>query len=164
MKTFREHLTEGGAFGVGAGKRQWLDQDTMPSAATAIEALNSYVGQMAEQEYLNPRVGIEKLQSNLEKLGYYFESPTLDGGDGTYSLPLRYGAGSFEVNRDENPYGEFKEDDGISQHIQGGVSLLIDVTHSGHGKSLMNAQIVRNVDKDTITPTPVDKLAVRDKG
>ena len=89
MKTFREHLTEGGAFGANAGQRQWLDQDTMPSAATAIEALNSYVGQMAEQEYLNPRVGIEKLQSNLEKLGYYFEKPTLDGGEGTYSLPLR---------------------------------------------------------------------------
>ena len=94
----------------------------------------------------------------------YDGTRALDGGEGTYSLPLRYGAGSFEVNRDENPYGEFKEDDGISQHIQGGVSLLIDVTHSGHGKSLMNAQIVRNVDKDTITPTPVDKLAVRDKG
>ena len=147
MKTFREHLTEGGAFGANAGQRQWLDQDTMPSAATAIEALNSYFGQMAEQEYLNPRVGIEKLQTNLEKLGYYFESPTLDGGDGPYSLPLRYGAGSFEVNRDENPYGEFKEDDGISQHIQGGVSLVIEVINSGNGKSLMSAEIVRNADK-----------------
>ena len=83
----------------------------------------------------------------MEKLGYYFESPTLDGGDGTYSLTLRYGAGSFEVNRDENPYGEFKEDDGISQHIQGGVSLVIEVINSGNGKSLMSAEIVRNADK-----------------
>ena len=154
MKTFKEHLSEHS----GAFKRQWMDQDTIPSASHALEALNSLVGQMAEQEYLNPRVGIEKLQSNLGKLGYHFESPTLDGGDGSYSCPLRYGAGSFEVNRDENPYGEFKEDDGISQHIQGGISLIIDVTNSGHGKSLMNAQISRNVDKDSITP--VDKLAV----
>ena len=162
MKTFREHLTEGGAFGANAGQRQWLDQDTMPSAATAIEALNSYVGQMAEQEYLNPRVGIEKLQSNLEKLGYYFEKPTLDGGEGTYSLPLRYGAGSFEVNRDENPYGEFKEGDGISDHIQGGVSLVIDVMRSGDGKSLMNAQIVKNIDAEKVAP--VDQIKVKDKG
>ena len=158
MKTFREHLTEHG----GVFKRQWMDQDTMPSAAHALEALNSLIGQMAEQEYLNPRVGIEKLQSNLEKFGYYFEAPTLDGGEGSYSLPLRYGAGTFEVNRDENPYGEFQEDDGISQHIQGGISLIIDVTPSGHGKSLMNAQIVKNTDKEKVTP--VDKLAVRDKG
>ena len=143
MKTFREHLTEHG----GAFKRQWMDQDTMPSAAHALEALNSLIGQMAEQEYLNPQIGIEKLQSNLEKFGYYFEAPTLDGGEGSYSIPLRYGAGTFEVNRDENPYGEFREDDGISQHIQGGISLVIGVTKSSNGKSLMNAQIVRNVDK-----------------
>ena len=143
MKTFKEHLSEHSS----GYTQQWQDQDVMPSAATAIEALNSFIGQMAEQEYLNPKVGIEKLQSNLEKFGYYFEAPILDGGEGSYSLPLRYGAGTFEVNRDENPYGEFQEDDGISQHIQGGISLVIGVTKSSNGKSLMNAQIVRNVDK-----------------
>ena len=158
MKTFKEHLSEHS----GVFSRQWMDQDTIPSAATAIEALNSLIGQTAEQEFLNPQVGIEKLQSGLGKLGYHFESPTLDAGEGSYSIPLSYGAGTFEVNRDENPYGEFKEGDGISDHIQGGVSMVIDVTPSGHGKSLMNAQIVRNTDKEKITP--VDKLAVRDKG
>ena len=144
MKTFKEHLTEHS----GHFSRQWLDQDTIPSAATAIEALNSLIGQMGEQEYLNPRVGIEKLQSNLEKFGYYFEAPTLDGGDGSYSLPLRYGAGTVDASdTSENPYGEYVEDDGISKHIQGGISLVIGVTKSGNGKSLMNAQIVRNADK-----------------
>ncbi len=158
MKTFREHLSEHS----GVFKRQWMDQDTIPSAAHALEALNSLIGQMAEQEYLNPQVGVEKLQSGLGKLGYHFESPKLDAGEGSYSIPLSYGAGTFEVNRDENPYGEFKEGDGISEHIQGGISMVIDVTPSGHGKSLMNAQIVRNDDK--VKTTPVDKLAVRDKG
>ena len=143
MKTFKEHLSEHS----GAFNRQWMDQDTIPSASHALEALNSLIGQMAEQEYLNPQIGIEKLQSGLGKLGYHFESPTLDVGKGTYSIPLSYGAGTFEVNRDENPYGEFKEDDGISQHIQGGVSLVIEVINSGNGKSLMNAEIVRNADK-----------------
>jgi hypothetical protein len=158
MKTFKEHLSEHS----GAFSRQWLDQDTIPSAATAIEALNSLIGQMAEQEYLNPKIGVEKLQSGLGKLGYHFETPTLDAGEGSYSIPLSYGAGTFEVNRNENPYGEFKEGDGISDHIQGGISMVIDITPSGHGKSLMNAQIVRNDDK--VKTTPVDKLAVRDKG
>ena len=143
MKTFKEHLTEHS----GAFKREWMDQDTMPSAPHAIEALNSLIGQMAEQEYLNPQVGIEKLQSGLGKLGYHFESPTLDGGEGQYSMPLSFGAGTFEADRSENPYGEFKEGDGISDHIEGGVSLQIDVMSSGNGKSLMNAQLVRNTDK-----------------
>ena len=158
MKTFKEHLSEHS----GVFSRQWMDQDTIPSAATAIEALNSLIGQLAEQEFLNPQVGIEQLESGLGKLGYHFVSPKLDGGEGSYSIPLSYGAGTFEVNRDENPYGEFKEGDGISEHIQGGISMIIDVTPSGHGKSLMNAQIVRNDDK--VKTTPVDKLAVRDKG
>ena len=143
MKTFKEHLTEHSVH----FSRQWLDQDTMPSAPHAIEALNSLIGQMAEQEYLNPQVGIEKLQSGLGKLGYHFESPTLDGGEGQYSMPLSFGAGTFEADRSENPYGEFKEGDGISDHIEGGVSLQIDVMSSGNGKSLMNAQLVRNTDK-----------------
>jgi len=143
MKTFKEHLSEHS----GAFSRQWMDQETIPSASHAIEALNSLIGQMAEQEYLNPQVGIEKLQSGLGKLGYHFESPTLDGGEGQYSMPLSFGAGTFEADRSENPYGEFKEGDGISDHIEGGVSLQIDVMSSGNGKSLMNAQLVRNTDK-----------------
>ena len=155
MKTFKEHLTEHG----GVFKRQWMDQDTMPSAAHALEALNSLIGQMAEQEYLNPQIGIEKLQSGLGKLGYHFEAPTLDGGDGNYSLPLSYGAGTFENDMSQNPYGEFKAGDGISDHIQGGVSLSIDVMASGDGKSLMNAQIVRNTSKEKVAP--VVKIAVK---
>ena len=143
MKTFKQHLAEHSAK---AFKSQWMDQDTMPSAEHAIEALNSLVGQIAEHEYLNPKVGIEVLESQLGKLGYHFEKPTLDGGDGQYSLPLSYGSGSFEVDRSQNPYGEFKEGDGISEHIQGGVSLVIDVINSGDGKTLMNAQIVKNAD------------------
>ena len=144
MKSFKQHLAE---HSTKAFKSQWMDQDTMPSAEQAIEALNSLVGQIAEHEYLNPQIGIEVLESQLGKLGYYFEAPTLDGGDGQYSLPLSYGAGTFEADRSENPYGEFKEGDGISDHIEGGVSLQIDVMPSGNGKTLMNAELVRNTDK-----------------
>ncbi len=144
MKSFKEHLTEHS----GSFKRQWMDQDTIPSSPHAIEALNSLIGQMAEQEYLNPKVGVELLKTQLGKLGYHFESPTLMGdGDGEYSMPLSFGAGTFEADMSQNPYGEFKEGDGISDHIEGGVSLQLDIMSSGNGKSIMNAQLVRNMDK-----------------
>ena len=158
MKTFKEHLSEHS----GVFSRQWMDQDTIPSAATAIEALNSLIGQLAEQEFLNPQVGIEQLESGLGKLGYHFVSPKLDGGEGSYSIPLSYGAGTFENDLSQNPYGEFKEGDGISDHIQGGVSLVIDVMRSGDGKSLMNAQIVKNMDAEKVIP--VDQIKVKDTG
>ena len=146
MKSFKQHLAE---HSDGAFKRQWMDQDTIPSSEHAIEALNSLVGQMAEHEYLNPQIGIEVLESQLGKLGYHFEAPTLDGGDGQYSLPLSYGAGTFEADRSENPYGEFKEGDGISDHIQGGVSLVVTVTPVGNGKSLVSPEILKNADMES---------------
>ena len=142
MKTFKQHLSEHSAK---AFKKQWMDQDTMPSAPNALEALNSFLCQMSEQEYLNPQVGIEQLQTQLGKLGYHFEAPTLSG-EGEYSVPLSYGAGGVGAEYDENSYGEFKEDDGISNHIEGGVSLVITVDPTGYGKSLMSAQLKRNME------------------
>ena len=143
MKSFKQHLEEHS----GHFSRQWLDQDTIPSAPHALEALNSLIGQMAEQEYLNPQVGIEKLQVQLGKLNYHFESPTLDSGDGIYSMPLSYGAGVVDASdTTHNPYGDYTESDGISDHIEGGVSLQIEINGTGNGKSLMNAQLVRNMD------------------
>ena len=142
MKTFKQHLSEHSAK---AFKSQWMDQDTMPSAPNALEALNSFLCQMSEQEYLNPQVGIEQLQTQLGKLGYHFEAPTLSG-EGKYSVPLSYGAGGFGADYDENSYGEFKEDDGISDHIQGGISLVVSVTPIGNGKSIVSPEIRRNSD------------------
>ena len=147
MKTFKEHISE--AFskgGMPVFQRQWQDQDVVPSAETAIEALNSYIGAIGEHEYMNPRVAIEHIQENLSKLGYHFDMPTIDGGMGSYSLPVRYGGGTFQVKYDENSLGEFAEGDGISEHIPGGVSLIITVSPVGNGKSMVEAELVRNAD------------------
>ena len=146
MKSFKEHIKEG-FFGKGAPQYQqvWDDQEAMPSAPNAIEALNSYVGQIGEHEVMNPRLALSRLKENISKLGYEFDMAGLDV-DGTTSFPLKYGAGAFECNRDENPYGEFKEDDGISKHIEGGISLMVTVTPTGTGKSIVNAEVVRNMD------------------
>ena len=147
MKTFKEHITEAySQGGMPVVQQQWYDQDAMPSAETALEALNSYIGAIGEHEYMNPSLAIKHIQENLSRLGYEFDLPTMVKGEREYSLPLRWGSGTFEVNRDENPYGEFKEDDGISKHIDGGVSLLISVSPSGNGKSMVGAEIVRNAD------------------
>ena len=151
MKTFKEHITE--AFSTGGVphmQQQWQDQDVIPSAETAVEALNSYVGSIGEHEYMNPRLAVKKLQENLSRLGYEFDMPTIEASSsGEYSLPLSYGSGSFEVNREENPYGEFVEGDGISEHIAGGISLLVTVSPMGNGKSMEGAEIVRNADMES---------------
>ena len=147
MKTFKEYVSEGFSnAGMPVIQQQWSDNDALPSAETAVEALNAFVGAIGSHEYMNPRIAFKKLEENLQKLGYHFDMPTIDSGEGEYSLPLRYGSGTFNASYDENPYGEYKESDGISEHIQGGISLVVSVSPIGSGKSIVSPEIVRNAD------------------
>ena len=147
MKTFKEYVSESFSDGgLAVIQQQWTDNDALPSAETAVEALNAFVGAIGDHEYMNPRIAFKKLEENLQKLGYHFEMPTIDGGEGDYSMPLRYGSGTFTASYDQNPYGEFADSDGISEHIQGGISLVVSVTPLGNGKSLVSPEIRKNTD------------------
>ena len=147
MKTFKEYVSEGFSnAGMPVVQQQWSDNDALPSAETAVEALNAFVGAIGDHEYMNPRIAFKKLEENLQKLGYHFDMPTIDGGGGEYSLPLRYGSGTFSASYNENSYGEFVDGDGISEHIQGGISLVVSVTPIGNGKSIVSPEIIRNAD------------------
>ena len=143
MKTFKQHLEEATKFT--PAQVQYDDYEMLPNAETAMEALNAYVGSIGEQEVLNPTLAVKRLQTNLSKIGYYFEMMDLDKS-GTTMFAMRHNAGAFGVNRDNNPYGEFQEDDGISKHIEGGISLMVTCTPSSNGKSMVEAEIVRNSD------------------
>ena len=150
MKTFKEYVSESfSSSGMPVVQQQWSDNDALPSAETAVEALNAFVGAIGDHEYMNPRIAFKQLEENLQKLGYHFEMPTIDGDVGEYSLPLRYGSGTFNATYDENPYGEFSESDGISEHIQGGISLIVTVTPVGNGKSIVSPEILRNADMES---------------
>ena len=150
MKTFKEYVSEGFSnAGMPVIQQQWTDNDALPSAETAVEALNALVGAIGDHEYMNPRIAFKQLEENLQKLGYHFDMPTIDSGEGNYSMPLRYGSGTFNATYDENPYGEFSESDGISEHIQGGISLIVTVTPVGNGKSIVSPEILRNADMES---------------
>ena len=147
MKTFKEYVSEGFSnAGMPVIQQQWTDNDALPSAETAVEALNSFVGSIGDHEYMNPRIAFKQLEENLQKLGYHFEMPTIMDGEWKYSMPLRYGNGTFRANYDENPYGEYHETDGISEHIDGGISLVVSVAPIGNGKSLVSPEILRSAD------------------
>ena len=73
MKTFKEHITEAySQGGMPVVQQQWYDQDAMPNAETALEALNSYIGAIGDHEYMNPSLAIKHIQENLSKLGIIF--------------------------------------------------------------------------------------------
>ena len=147
MKTFKEYVSESfSSSGMPVVQQQWSDNDALPSAETAVEALNAFVGAIGEHEFMNPRIAFKQLEENLQKLGYHFDMPTIDGDVGEYSMPLRYGSGTFNATYDENPYGEFTDGDGISEHIQGGISLVVSVSPVGNGKTIVSPEILKNAD------------------
>ena len=143
MKTFKQHLIEGS--GYSSTEQGYEDYDTSPHMENAVDALNSYVGSIVMRDVLNPTLAVHRLQTQLHKFGYHFEMNALDK-EGTTMLPLKYGSGTFHVERGENPMGEFVEEDGISNHIEGGISLMVTVTPTRNGKSMVEAEIVRNRD------------------
>jgi len=151
MKTFKQHLSEGiTSGGVRVNFDQWQDQDAMPTAETAVEALNSFVGHYGDHEYMNPQVGIRKIYADLNKLGYSFDFRSVSThSEGSHKLPLKWGEGTFQAKYDENSYGEFVESDGISDHIPGGISLMITLTPTGAGKTIIQPEIVRNMDQSS---------------
>ena len=57
MKTFKQYLDEGHSY----RQAQWDDYDVVPSAANALEALNSMVGSVGQMEVLNPELAVRRL-------------------------------------------------------------------------------------------------------
>ena len=88
--------------------------------------LNAIVGQIGNLEYLIPEHAVSKLRGTLNKIGLAFpETPLFEGQSGSFDLPLSLFGGRF--GKDENtPYDEFVNDDGISNQVEGGLSLKIE--------------------------------------
>ena len=66
------------------------------------------------------------MRASLNKIGLSFpETPVFEGQSGSFDLPLSLFGGRF--GKDENtPYDEFVNDDGISNQVEGGLSLKIE--------------------------------------
>ena len=88
--------------------------------------LNAIVGQIGNQEFMIPEHAVSKLRASLNKIGLAFpETPVFEGKSGSFDLPLSLFGGRF--GKDENtPYDEFLNDDGISNQVEGGLSLKIE--------------------------------------
>ena len=88
--------------------------------------LSAIVGQIGNMEYIMPEHAINRLRGSLNKIGLSFpEAPMMEGENGSFDLPLTLFGGRF--GKDENtPYDEFLDDDGISNMVEGGLTLKIE--------------------------------------
>jgi hypothetical protein len=146
IKTFKNYLTELSHPVQTDSEPVAQDWDVKdPGTDDAFEHLNAYVGAVGDREWVSPKIVIKNLHDKMHRLGYDFDlNEYSDFGDGVMSFPLKKGGGTFEVDRALNPYGEFKEGDGITDKAGQSWSLVITTTPSETGKTYVSAEIVRS--------------------
>jgi hypothetical protein len=125
MKSFSKFLKEG----IGRKEESRATDNGINASEIqnprVLKALNSYVGAIANMEYILPEHALEKLRSALDRVGYSFGAiPEMTEQSGSFDLPLTRFGGRFGKDTD-TPYDEVINDDGISHMVEGGLALKI---------------------------------------
>jgi hypothetical protein len=106
---------------------QFDSNDNMSALSNpvVIQKLNAYVGVITNEETKIVEDAISNLRQKLMRVGLTFgEVPMFEGKSGSFSLPLTLFGGRFGKDTD-TPHDEFLNDDGISDKVEGGLSLNI---------------------------------------
>ena len=90
-----------------------------------VRRLNAVIGAIANMEYILPEHALHRMKGSLNKIGISFGAyPEMMDESGSFELPLTLYGGRF--GKDENtPADEFLNDDGISNMVEGGLTLKI---------------------------------------
>ena len=141
MKNFNTYVTEAGV--TGSWNQTPTSQDgndtfniTNPEV---LKRVNSFVGSIADREYLIPENAIDQLRNFLMRIGLQFpvvETPLAS----SMSLPLSQWGGRFGKDVD-TPFDEFVNDDGITDRLPGGLSLEIKTETVANGSWKVYAAI-----------------------
>ena len=139
MKNFKSFLKELHT----SHQDQAIDKNTnmaVFSDPTVVKKLNAWVGTIAGSFAL-PDDAIHNLRSSLSKIGLSFdEVPMIEGGSGSFSLPLTSFGGRFGKGL-TTPYDEFEVDDGISHQVEGGLTLVIGYDQQEDNSCRLSARI-----------------------
>ena len=135
MRTFKQHLKEfWGAGEVSSGQLQAGHLSMAVEDPVVIDAINAYIGQIAESDYVNPYTVINKVWHRLGQLGLSFNLNdvhfnTQESKTGSYDLPMSRWGGRQGKDID-TPHTEKLDDDGISHVKEGGMKLHIEYAYN----------------------------------
>ena len=120
MKTFKQHIKEGGQMGVGTTSHSASVEDTVMglqpdiSKPEILNRVNAFVGAIADREYVQPEAALSQLQQSLATIGVQLkDSITIDGKKGTFESGLRGNGGRFGKDTD----GSDINDDGLTHKV-----------------------------------------------
>ena len=143
MKNFKQYLAETGAVGITHQTAPDVDgYDTYDiTNPSVLKRVNAFVGSIADREYLVPEGAVGQLRNFLMRIGLQFPQVELPEGTGSVTVPLSQWGGRF--GKDGNvDFDEFVNDDGITNRIEGGLSLKIESEPVKNGSYKVYAKIV----------------------
>ena len=88
-----------------------------------LKRVNAFVGSIADREYLIPENAIGQLRNFLMRIGLSFPKVEIPES-GSVTVPLTQWGGRFG-KLPETDFDEFVDDDGITNRIEGGLSLQV---------------------------------------
>ncbi len=143
MRSFKKFIKEGRGPHTSDQSRA-TDNGINPSEIQnprVLRALNAYVGAIANMEYILPEQALSKLRSALDRVGYSFGAiPEQTEQSGSFELPLTRFGGRFGKDTD-TPHDEVINDDGISNNIEGGLSLNVNYEMTETNQCRIRARI-----------------------
>ena len=143
MKNFNQYVTEAGTGAAGLWNQTPITYNQTDPFDVAnpdvLKRINTFVGSIADREYLIPEAAIQQLRNFMLRIGLQFPKVDLPEG-GAISLPLSQWGGRFGKDLD-TPYDEFVNDDGITDRLPGGLSLDIKTEAVANGSWKVYAKI-----------------------
>ena len=119
MKTFKQHIKEGGQMGVGTTSHHTSVEDGSMGAhnihePAILQRVNAFVGSIADKEYIQPEAALSQLEARLTSIGVQLkDSISIDDKKGTFESALVFNGGRFGKDTD----GSDINDDGISHKV-----------------------------------------------
>ena len=143
MKNFNQYVTEAGTGAAGIWNQTPITYNQTDPFDVAnpdvLKRINTFVGSIADREYLIPEAAIQQLRNFMLRIGLQFPKVDLPES-GSISLPLSQWGGRFGKDLD-TPYDEFVNDDGITDRVPGGLSLDIKTEAVANGSWKVYAKI-----------------------
>ena len=144
MKTFKRFELDEATFMTTVAT---LTQDTQkgnyadPAVRLALNRLVGTVASKTQDGTMIPEQVVAQMRNSLSKLGLTFdEVPMMEGGSGSFELPLTSFGGRFGKGVN-TPYDEFEVDDGISHQVEGGLSLVLNYAMQEDNSCRLTASI-----------------------
>ena len=144
MKKFKQVIAENGPI-PGAGSQAVFGRNPANGSfsPSVVKKINAIIGSYVAEDLTDPMSALTRIRGSLSNIGLSFSAVSDDmmaEQSGSMDLPLTLFGGRFGKDTD-TPHDQFINDDGISNKIEGGLSLNITYETTDTNQCRLRASI-----------------------